>query len=222
MRVELTQKDALERIKTNGLRSVNGLDLLTVMLTRQEQDVSLNQSWVTERFRHHQIAQLADLSFEEFHDVGGLDWYEAQRLLAAIELGRRAGVASQVEKKNPITNYNQARALFKSMANLQQEHFCAAFFDSKANVISQKTIHIGTLNSSVVGSREVFREALRNNAASVIVAHNHPSGDPEPSPEDIQVTLSLKKAGELLDIALMDHLIVGHSEIVSLHERGVL
>lgn len=221
--MELAQGNALERIQQVGIRGVTALELLTVVLSRTEGDVELNQTGVAQRFRHHTVARFADLSFEEMHDAAGIERFEATRFLSAIELGRRAGVASQGGKGAPITRHEQAFELFKHMADLQQEHFCAAFFDSKANLISQKVIHIGTLNSSVVGAREVFREAVRNNAASVIVAHNHPSGDPDPSPEDIKVTRSLKQAGELLDIALLDHIVVGHNgDFVSLNDRGVL
>lgn len=221
--MELNQGNAYQRIQEIGIRSVSALELLTMVVSRIESDVELNQPAVVQRFRHCSLGQFADLGYEDLNEAGGLERFEATRFLAAIELGRRSGVASQGVKAKAVTRHEEAFELFRHMADLQQEHFCAAFFDSKANLISKKVVHIGTLNSSVVGAREVFRDAVRNNAASVIVAHNHPSGDPEPSPEDVKVTKSLKQAGDLLDIALLDHIVVGHNgNFVSLNERGVI
>jgi DNA repair protein RadC len=89
-------------------------------------------------------------------------------------------------------------------------------------VVSTVTVHIGTVNMSVVGPREVFREAVRENAAALVVAHNHPSGDPSPSPEDIAVTRKLVEVGEILDIPLLDHVIVGDEHYYSMREKGLL
>ncbi len=200
------------------------LELVTVMVTREPTDVPRNEPIVREAFRGYTVARFKDISYEEMRTVGGLELFEATRLLAAVELGRRAAVASLGEKGPPVTKSEEAYALFEDLAEQKQEHFCAAFFDSKAHLIVRKVIHIGTLNMSVVGAREVFREAVRHNAASVIVAHNHPSGDPEPSPEDVKVTQALKKAGELLDVPLLDHLVIGHGKkrYVSLNDEGLL
>ena len=219
----IEQTSAWERVQQLGLESVSLVELLTLMVTREVSDVERNEPNVRQLFRDYHAAMFKDLSHQELKSAGGLEHFEATRLLAAVELGRRAGIASQGPKSEPVTSSEMAYDVFKHLSDQKQEHFCAAFFDSKARLIAQKVVHIGTLNMSVVGAREVFREAVRHNAASVIVAHNHPSGDPEPSPEDIKVTQSLKKAGELLDIPLLDHLVIGQEpKYVSLNERGLL
>ncbi|MBS1721671.1 MAG: DNA repair protein RadC [Armatimonadetes bacterium] len=217
------QATVMERVRRYGLHGVSQLDLLAIMLTREERDLGRNENTVGNAFRNVPLVRLKDLSYEELHSVGGLEQYEATRLLAALELGRKIGVASQGQREAPVTRSQEAYELFRHLADEEKEHFCAAFLDSKAQPIGTKVVHIGTLNASVVGAREVFREAVRHNAASVIVAHNHPSGDPEPSPEDIKVTEALKKAGDLLDIPLLDHVIIGHNgRYVSLCDRGHL
>lgn len=228
--MELDRTTAWDRIRYAGFPGVSPYDLLTMMVTREERDLERNEAVVLQYFRYHTITRFADLSHEELESTGGLEPFESARLLAALELGRRAAAAGMGERKTPVTRHEEAYRLFAHLSGQQKEHFCAAFFDSKGKPIGQKVIHIGTLNMSVVGAREVFREAVRHNASSVIVAHNHPSGDPEPSPEDIRVTKALKEAGALLEIPLHDHLVIGYpteesdprDRYVSFNERGLL
>lgn len=219
----LIETSAWNRIQQYGVQGVTPMDLLTVMVTREERDVALNEPLVRQAFIGYPLARFIDLSHAELRSIGGLDLYESGRLLAGVELGRRAGIAASSSPPRAIvTCADQAYERLKHYGGQKQEHFVVVFLDSKAQITAEKVVHIGTLNMSVVGAREVFREAVRHNAASVIVAHNHPSGDPEPSPEDVKVTQSLKKAGELLDIPLLDHLVIGHERYVSLHERGLM
>jgi DNA repair protein RadC len=107
------------------------------------------------------------------------------------------------------------------MSGLEQEHLRVILLDTKNLVLSSPTIYQGNVNSSIIRVAEVFREAVRENATSLIVAHNHPSGDPTPSPEDVQVTRSFGEAGRLLGIEVLDHLVIGHQRFVSLKERGL-
>lgn len=108
------------------------------------------------------------------------------------------------------------------LKGLQQEHFVALYLNTKNHVIKQKTVFIGSLNASIVHPREVFKEALRTSSAAVICLHNHPSGDPSPSTEDINVTKRLDEAGKILGITLLDHIVVGENCFISLKERGFL
>ena len=108
------------------------------------------------------------------------------------------------------------------MKHLTQEHFVVLFLDTKSFVVSKKTIFIGSLNKAIVHPREVFKEAIKRSSASVICAHNHPSGDPTPSEQDIGLTHRLYEAGELIGIKLLDHLIIGDDQFVSLKEKGYL
>jgi DNA repair protein RadC len=104
----------------------------------------------------------------------------------------------------------------------KREHFLALLMDTKGGVLREHTVSVGDLSSSLVHPREVFVEAIRRSAASLLVAHNHPSGDPTPSPEDVQVTRRLVEAGELLGIEVLDHVIIGDNRWVSLREKGLM
>jgi len=107
------------------------------------------------------------------------------------------------------------------MSLLQQEHLRLLLLDTKNRVLGMPTVYIGSLNMSVLRVGEVFREAIRQNCAAVIVAHNHPSGDPTPSPEDVAVTERIVNAGKLLDVEVLDHLVIGQQRYVSMKERGL-
>jgi DNA repair protein RadC len=107
------------------------------------------------------------------------------------------------------------------LSAMEQEHFQVLYLDTRNRVLGSDTLYIGSLNTSHIRVAEVFREAVKRNCAALIVAHNHPSGDPSPSPEDVAVTRQLIEAGQLLDIELLDHLVIGHQRFVSLRERGL-
>ena len=142
----------------------------------------------------------------------------AAALAAAFELGRRAAVASGPSVASP----EEAWSLVSDMADLRKEHFRALYLDARRRLVKTETVSIGTLTSSLVHPREVFQPAVAHSAAAVVVAHNHPSGDPEPSPEDLALTRRLRQAGEILGIEVLDHVVVGRGRFVSLKARGVL
>lgn len=204
-----------------GMGSVPLHDLLAIVLSREETDVAHNEDGAADLVRRYPGRRIVDLSQNELHAISGYEQFESLRVLAAIEIGRRAG-QSHFQLVDQINSVEDSFKLFAWLAGEKQEHFCAAYLNSKGGVISTKVIHIGTLNMSVVGAREVFREAVRENAASVIVAHNHPSGDPSPSPEDIAVTHRLHEAGTMLDIKVLDHIVVGSNRSVSLMREGLI
>ncbi|MEP0767438.1 MAG: DNA repair protein RadC [Fimbriimonadia bacterium] len=143
------------------------------------------------------------------------------RVLAALELGRRVFQAGLGERTVICGPEDVARE-FSHLRDERREHFCAILLDSKGHILKSRTVSIGALDTTVVQPREVFREAVREGAASVIVAHNHPSGDPEPSEEDLAVTRRLAEAARILGVDLLDHVILGENRHVSLHERGVI
>ena len=211
----------LARIQQMGMGSVPLHDLLAIVLSREETDVAHNEDGAADLVRRYPGRRIVDLSQNELHAISGYEQFESLRVLAAIEIGRRAG-QSHFQLVDQINSVEDSFKLFAWLAGEKQEHFCAAYLNSKGGVISTKVIHIGTLNMSVVGAREVFREAVRENAASVIVAHNHPSGDPSPSPEDIAVTHRLHEAGTMLDIKVLDHIVVGSNRSVSLMREGLI
>jgi DNA repair protein RadC len=114
-----------------------------------------------------------------------------------------------------------AQLLMAEMAHLEQEHFRVLYLDTRNRLLGSETVYVGSLNASHIRVGEIFRDAVKRNCAAIIVVHNHPSGDPTPSPEDVAVTRQLVEAGKLLDIELLDHLIIGQQRFVSLRERGL-
>jgi len=114
-----------------------------------------------------------------------------------------------------------ANLLMLEMGFLEQEHLRVVLLDTKNHVLGMPTIYVGSLNTSVMRIGELFREAVRANSAALIVVHNHPSGDPTPSPEDVSITRQIVEAGKLLDVDVLDHLVIGQQRYVSLKERGL-
>ena len=146
----------------------------------------------------------------------------AARLKAALELGRRIGLAESDEPPQVKSPADVAHLLMTEMAGLEQEHLRVLYLNTRYRLTGSETAYVGSLNATRIRAADVFREATRRNCAAIIVAHNHPSGDPSPSPEDVEVTRQLVAAGNLLDIELLDHLIIGGpQQFVSLRERGL-
>ncbi len=171
--------------------------------------------------RHGGVAGLARASLSELMAERGLGLAKAAQLQAALELGRRLTLAAPGERFQIRTPADVATMLMAEMSYLEQEHFWVLFLDTRNRVLGSEEVYKGSLNQSQVRVGEVFREAVRRNCAAVIVAHNHPSGDPAPSPEDVAVTRDLVAAGKLLGIEVLDHLVIGQQRWVSLRERGL-
>jgi DNA repair protein RadC len=153
--------------------------------------------------------------------VNGLTQRKAETLIAALEFGKRIYTEEPVVGKS-IRSPEDAASLLMYMKHHTQEHFVSLFLNTKNVVIGKKTIFVGSLNASIVHSREVFHEAVLRSAASIIVAHSHPSGDPTPSREDIEVTKRLGEAGKVIGIDVLDHVIIGFDRFISLKEKGYL
>jgi DNA repair protein RadC len=167
------------------------------------------------------VAGLAQANFDELCAAHGIGEAKATQIKAALELGKRLLVASPQERPQVRSPADVANLLMMEMGLLEQEQLKIVLVDTKNFVTKVTTLYTGSLNSAVVRVGEVFREAIRANSAAIILAHNHPSGDPTPSPEDVRVTEMVVEAGALLDIGVLDHLIIGRNRYVSLKERGL-
>ncbi len=164
---------------------------------------------------------IARASIKELTQVKGIGSAKAVEIKASLELGRRLIAATPQERPTVTSPADAANLLMTEMSLLEQEHLRLVLLDTRNHVLSMPTIYIGSLNTSVVRVGELFRAAIKENAAAMIVVHNHPSGDPSPSPEDVQVTGQIVSAGKLLDVDVLDHIIIGRQRFVSLKERGL-
>jgi len=151
--------------------------------------------------------------------VGSLGPGRVARIAAALELGRRIATLSATSSEPVSGAAEVARALIARYAHRVQETLGGIYLDARNRIVSEREIFVGTLSSASVSPRDVFRHALHDHAASVIVFHNHPSGDPSPSPQDLAFTRRLVEAGQALDVPVLDHVIVASSGFVSLKER---
>jgi DNA repair protein RadC len=160
----------------------------------------------------------------DLHDLQaqhGMGPAKAAQLKAALEIGERLRKATFDDKPAIHSPGDAADILLHSMSALEQEELRVLLLDTRNRILGTETVYRGSLNSSQVRVGEMFKAAIRRNAASVIIAHNHPSGDPTPSPEDIAVTRAFVQAGKLLDIEVLDHLIIAMNRWISLKERGL-
>jgi DNA repair protein RadC len=194
-------------------------ELIAALLDGSDRDRSLHLAAnLLEQFGGlHELAQATAAQRERITD---LNQDELMRLGAAFELGQRLAIAPQ-DTYPTIRTAADAAQLVLDMGNLRQEHIRVILLDTSRRVISIHTVYIGTVSAAVLRASEIYREAITNNAPAIIMAHNHPSGDPSPSPEDVELTVRLISAGEILDITLLDHLIIGRRSWCSLREMGL-
>ena len=210
-----------ERIIYTGAGSLSNAELVAIILRmggRGENVIRMAERLLSQ---FGGLPGLAQASFDELCHVHGIGTAKAAQIKAALELGRRLLATAPHERPQVRSPADVANLLMLEMGLLEQEHLRAVLLDTKNVVLRVANVYAGNLNTAVVRVGEVFREAIRANCASIIVVHNHPSGDPTPSPEDVRVTEQLVEAGKLLDIEVLDHIIIGGSRYVSLKERGL-
>ena len=208
-----------ERLRYYGANALSTSELLAILLrtgVRGENVVQLAMRLLSD---HRGLSGLAKASFDELEELKGVGPAKVTQLKAAFELGRRLLVEAPDERPQIRSPADAANLVMLEMGLLDQEHLRLILLDTKNRVLEMPTVYIGNLNTSVIRVGELFRQALRVNCAGMIVVHNHPSGDPTPSPEDVRVTERIVEAGKLLDIDVLDHLIIGWQRYVSLKER---
>jgi len=211
-----------ERLAHAGEGALSTTELLAIILRTGVGGESVLDMARRLLSRYGGLPGLARASFAELQAEKGLGEAKTAQLKAALELGRRMLLASPAEDRFVVRSpADVAQLLMAEMAHLEQEHFRVLYLDTRNRLLDIETVYVGSLNASHIRVGEVFRDAVKRNCAAIIVAHNHPSGDPTPSPEDVEVTRQLVAAGNLLDIEVLDHLIIGQQRFVSLRERGL-
>jgi len=198
---KLTTSELLAIILRSGIKNINVMELASQIL------------------RKFGTINIKNISVEELKEIKGLGPTKISEIIACIELGKRLQ-----EDKKPLVALTP-QAVFdslKDIRNHKKEHFIAIYLDTRNQEITREIISIGTLNSSLVHPREIFEPAIRHLAASIIIVHNHPSGDASPSKEDMFITEKLIQSGILLDIKILDHIIIVDQGYISFHEKGLL
>lgn len=212
-----------ERLYRLGAAALSNAELLAILIgsgTRENSALRIAEGLVREDGLYRQIARWHRV--QEFVHVKGLGNARASRILAALELGRRVACASAVEAAHITSPGDGAQYLMGRLRNETHERFLVLLLNTKNRIIKTEQIAEGSLNSVAVHPREVFAAAVVAHAACILVAHNHPSGDPRPSVEDRELTRALAQAGELMGIPLLDHLVIGDGSYYSFKEHGEL
>jgi DNA repair protein RadC len=210
-----------ERLASVGPSALSNAELIGILLGSGLRGINAVQLGQRLLSSFSGLGGLQRASLQELERLRGIGRVKAIQLKAAIELGRRLATHNPVEKPQIQSPEDAAELLQYEMSLLEQEHLRVLLLDTHNRLISIAEVYRGTLNSSHIRVGEVFRDAVRIGAAAVIIAHNHPSGDPTPSPEDVAVTKALIQAGRLLDIEVLDHLIIGQNCFLSLKARGL-
>ncbi len=210
-----------ERLLTHGPAALTAGDLLAVLLGSGGAGRSV-MSLADELIAlHGNLGELARVDLLELTAVPGIGAARGAQLLAAFEIGRRALLPAPGSRWTIRAPRDVAERLMPDMARLEREELRVLLLNAKNAVLRQTTVYQGNVSAALVRIAELFRDAVRVHAAGIIVIHNHPSGDPEPSPDDLHLTAEAIAAGRLLDIPLLDHVILGADAYVSLRDRGV-
>jgi DNA repair protein RadC len=205
-----------------GPGALSSSELLAIILrtgTEQHSALGLAELLLS---RHGGLLGVANASPDQFSEVRGIGPAKAVQIAACVELGKR--IAAYIPEQKPMINDpdDAIKLLIPEMRDCKKELFKSILLDIKNRVIRIVTVSIGSLDMSVVHPREVYKDAIIASASGMIVAHNHPSGDPTPSSEDRRTTARLTEAGKILGIELLDHLIIGDGRWVSLKQQGMM
>ncbi|MCI9125626.1 MAG: DNA repair protein RadC [Eubacterium sp.] len=202
----LTDIELLAVILRTGTKGCNVKELAVKLLKNEDGAVN--------------VLSLTHLSLEQLLEINGVGKVKAIQILCVLELAKRISKTSF----NDTTKYNTSEVIagfyMEQLRHLEQEQLYVMFLDTKCKLIKDKLISSGTVNQSLISPREIFIEALRCNCVNIILVHNHPSGDPAPSREDIKSTSRVKNAGKIIGIRLLDHIIIGDNTYCSLNESG--
>lgn len=212
-----------EKLISQGANILTNTELLALILrtgVKGENVLNLSQRIISEL---DGLDGILDASLEDVKRIKGIKDSKGSQILALAELVKRIQTLKTKSIKPKISNPSQlAKLLYPEMSCLNQEILKLIILNTKNEIIKTKDVFKGGLNSSLVHPREIFNEAIKSSAASIIISHNHPSGDPTPSKEDIAITKRLSDCGKLLGINLTDHIIIGNNNYVSLREKGII
>ena len=215
-----------ERCMREGAEHLTDAELLSIILrtgSKGENSLELAERILALNCPGEGILGLLHLSLPQLMSVKGIGKVKGVQLMCIGELSRRIWKKKHMERVMRFEEPEQVAAYYREdLRHMEQEQFFLMMFNTRQMLIGERMMSKGTVNASLAGTREIYIEALRYQAVSLILVHNHPSGDPEPSKEDILLTERVRKAGELMGIRLLDHIVIGDSAYVSMKERGLL
>jgi DNA repair protein RadC len=211
-----------ERCRSAGCEGMSTVELLSLLLGHGGRHGSALETAAALHLQFRDLRELGRQSVAELERCAGLGPAKAAALAAAFELGRRVARAEALPREEILTPPSAYAYLAPRLRDAREERFVALLLDTRSRVFGETPISIGSLNASIVHPREVFRPAISHGAAALLLAHNHPSGDPRPSREDRDLTRTLVEAGKLLDIPVHDHVVVAAEGYFSFREAGLI
>ncbi len=210
-----------ERLALRGASGLAAAELIALIWGSGTRGASAVDLAAEALARHDGLAGLAAAGPLELEALPGVGAARAAQLAAAFELGRRLAAEWPTGRWTVRAPADVAERLIPSMGRLEREELRVVLLTAKNSVMKVVTVYVGNVSASLVRVGELFRDAVRVNAAGLVIVHNHPSGDPTPSPDDLHLTAEALAAGRLLDIDVLDHLVIGHDAFVSLRDRGI-
>jgi len=216
------QERPRERLQKFGPEALSAQELLALIIGRgipKKSVMSIAQELLV---RFGNVRAISQATIEELSQIKGIGLAKAAQIKACFELGKREELEPELKNFNIKDPESVVKAIRASIKDKAKEHFKLILLNPRNKIIGISTISIGTLNASLVHPREVFKDAIMHTAASVVLAHNHPSGDPEPSEDDLTITKRLIEAGKILGIEVLDHIVIGKERFKSFKEEGLI
>jgi len=211
-----------ERLKQFGPEALSAQELLALIIGRgvsKKSVMTIAQELLVE---FGNIKAISQATIEELSQIKGIGFAKAAQIKACFELGKRQDLEPELKDFDIKDPESVIKAIRTSIKDKAKEHFKLILLNTRNKIIGISTISIGTLNTSLVHPREVFKEAIIHNAMSVVLAHNHPSGDPEPSEDDLTITRRLVEAGKILGVEVIDHIIISKNGFFSFKDKGLM
>lgn len=211
-----------ERLEEYGPKALADHELLAIILRTGTRDKNVVALALEVLKKMDNLYNFRQITMQELVKIPGIGRVKAAEILAAIEFGGRIARTTQVKEGTVMSSSWVGNYLMEEMSALKQENVLALYLNTKNEIVKKETIFVGSLSSSIAHPREIFKGAVRYSAARIILAHNHPSGDTEPSEADFNFTRRMVDAGELMGIEVIDHIIVGEGDYLSLREHGLM
>lgn len=204
-----------ERLIENGPQSLSNSELIAILL---EKGVKGNNVFNISKdlVEKYTLKELSEIGIKNLSKIYGIGNAKACKIAASFELGKRLSLNSEFMPE--ITCAEDVYHIMKNLKYESQENFVVLFLDTKKKLLKKKTLFIGTLDSTLIHPREIFNNAIKESSSCIILVHNHPSGNPMPSEEDIEITKQIKYAGEIIGIPVLDHVIIGNNKFISLKD----